>query len=227
MKEFIILFLVFDYIHPYGLCILSGILLVTLIYLLFFQKKDNQIEIESLIFFTYLGAFIGGKLLYLFEINFYNISFLILSGGFSLLGASLGGILGFFYYKKKNKISSLAISIIPILTLLVHAGGRIGCYFSNCCDGNFFGFSLYPIVILFYFISSIIGMLLYKKKILRTLKKTFLYYVFIIFLERFVFDIFRNDTILTSYILTKYQFIAIIYLLLSIILIFIITKKKS
>ena len=57
-----------------------------------------------LIFFIYCGAFCGGKLLYLFESNLPSFLYIFCNGGFSLLGASLGGILALLFYAFRYKI---------------------------------------------------------------------------------------------------------------------------
>lgn len=151
----------------------------------------------------------------------------MLQGGFSLLGASLGGITGLSYYLSSKKYIVNIAGCIPISVLLIHSFGRLGCFLSKCCDGSLGGYSLYPIVIAFYFIFFIIGLAFYKKKYITTLKSGLYYYIFAIFLERFLFDPCRFDSVKTAYFLTYYQYVGIIYLIAAFLIIRYFTAPES
>ncbi len=157
--------------------------------------------------------------MYLCETHFFINETTLLQGGFSLLGASLGGVSGLSYYLSSHKSFPNLIGYIPISVLLVHSFGRLGCFLSGCCDGSLGGYSLYPIVIAFYFIFFIIGLALYKKKYITTLKSGLYYYIFAIFWERFLFDPCRFDSVKTAYFLTYYQYVGIIYLVAAFLII--------
>lgn len=154
----------------------------------------------------------GGKILYLCETHFFISNATMLQGGFSLLGASLGGITGLSYYLSSKKYIENIAGCIPISVLLIHSFGRLGCFWSECCNGTLGRYSLYPIVITFYFIFFSGGVALYTKKYIITLKSGLYYYAATIFLERFLFDPWRFDSIKTAYFLTDYQYVAIAYL---------------
>ena len=167
----------------------------------------------------------GGKILYLCETHFLITQTTLLQGGFSLLGASLGGVIGLSYYLSSKKSITKVVGYVPISVLLVHSFGRLGCFFSGCCNGILGRYSLYPIVIAFYFIFFIIGLALYKKKYITTLQQGLYYYIFAIFSERFLFDPCRFDSVKTTYFLTYYQYLGIIYLVLTFLIIHYFTAR--
>jgi phosphatidylglycerol:prolipoprotein diacylglycerol transferase len=217
-------------IELYGFFIFLGIIFVYSLNDLYFKKFIfvNNIDLNNILIYIYISAFLGGKIIYILLDNLfiYEIfSFDCLFGGFSLLGASFFGLIGLTYYINKKNLENSLTSFLPITLLFLHSFGRIGCYFSGCCDGLFKGVSLHFIVILFFLFLGFIGLLLnYYNKILSFYSGLY-YYIFVVFLERFLFDYFRFDYILFNLFFTKYQIVSIFYLLLSVFVIFIFSKK--
>ena len=217
----------------YGLSIFIGIIFAYVINFLYFRHKNSHIDLNSLVIPIYLGAFIGGKFTYiffdasyLFAIDKFYLSIDLLCGGFSLLGASLCGEISLLYYINKKKINNTLNAFLPISLLCLHGFGRIGCFLSDCCGGIFYNYNLHYISILFYFIAAACGLILFFLNYLSNFYIGLCYYSFIIFLERFLFDIYRYDGIFLNNGFTKYQLFSLLYLLISFLFIFCFFKKK-
>jgi prolipoprotein diacylglyceryltransferase len=206
-------------INLYGLLIFFGI-----IGALFFLKKKLlffESEFYFLFISIYLYSFIFGKLFFfIIDYLFYLDNFSLVSwdlellvSGFSVLGASFGGIIALLSFnKKKTIISGEKLALVPIATLLVHAFGRIGCTFAGCCGGKDVCFiPLQCIASLFYFFSFFIGTIIIEK-INKNFHVVIIYYACIIFLERFLTDHLREDAVFINYYFTKYQLCAASYI---------------
>jgi hypothetical protein len=111
--------------------------------------------------------------------------------------------------------------------LFLHSIGRVGCYFADCCGGIFYTFNLHFVAIFFYFFAALLGFFLKQLRYLVSFYTGLLYYVVIIFLERFVFDIYRFDAIFINNFFTKYQIVAMIYLFLCFLSLFVFYKKTK
>jgi len=101
-------------------------------------KKDT---IQSLAILTIAMAFIGGKLFfYLAEPSFYfnppsNMLHKFRTG-FVFYGSLLFAIPSVIWFFRKNKLPVLSmLDLIAITTVIVHAFGRMGCFFAGCCYG--------------------------------------------------------------------------------------------
>ena len=131
----------------YGLMIVLGVALANLIAMTLIKKyKLDQNDLVLLEAYTFLGAIIGAKLLYLIvsfdEIDFsriFDLNYLkiLIQGGFVFYGGLIGGIFTVFLAGKIHKIDTLlymkkVICFIPI----IHAFGRIGCFLAGCCYGK-------------------------------------------------------------------------------------------
>ncbi len=131
----------------YGLMIVIGVALANLIAIKLIKKyKLDQYDFIILEAYTFLGAILGAKLLFLIvsfnEIDFSRIfewSYLkaLLQGGFVFYGGLIGGIFTVLLAGKLHKINTLTymktvICLIPI----IHAFGRIGCFLAGCCYGK-------------------------------------------------------------------------------------------
>lgn len=230
---YIIMFMIFSFIHPYGCCISLGIILCLIFNLFIINRKDLLSNLSNILFYVYCGAFFCGKIFFIVELigislisvhSYILPSMLsIIRGGFCILGASFGGVIGVFYAIKKYNYKKSDFTILPISILLIHMCGRIGCYYANCCNGKVFLFSLYPVVICYYFTVFIFGLIIYYSGFFSDISFTMMYYGFSVFFERFVFDFFREDAVFIYFPLTYYHIASICY----IILIFLIVKKYS
>lgn len=193
-------------------------------------------EFYLLFISIYLYSFVFGKLFffiidYLFYLEnlslvFYDLELLI--SGFSVLGASFGGIVALLSFnKKKTVISEEKLALVPLATLLVHAFGRIGCYFAGCCGGsNVYFIPLQFIASLFYFFSFFIGTIIIEK-IKKNFQGIIIYYASIIFLERFLTDHLREDAVFINYYFTKYQLCAASYISIVFFIVIFFSKKND
>lgn len=100
-------------------------------------SSDNQFRIFFLGLF--ISAWLGGKLLFLLTVDsrFYEQLSFWSGGGFVFYGGlSFGSIfiLSFFYLK--NIPFKSIHKLMPILAIS-HAVGRLGCFLTGCCYGEF------------------------------------------------------------------------------------------
>jgi len=122
-------------IHFFGVMIALGILVGYYVALREAKRKNlNEDLLARLVLYSVLAGIIGARLAY---ISFYNPQYylanpleiiFINSGGLSIHGGIIGGILTGFIYAKKNKIPvwQAADTVVPAL-ILGQAIGRIGC----------------------------------------------------------------------------------------------------
>ena len=131
----------------YGMSIFFGIIVAAIF--IYFDSKNKGVLWENTVLIGTVGVlvgFLGAKILFLLvTYSPKEIIDIIKSGdfdsllnsGFVFYGGLIFGVLGAFLAAKvlKEKISdheNLLIKIIP----LVHAFGRIGCFFAGCCYGK-------------------------------------------------------------------------------------------
>lgn len=135
-------------IGTYGLCILIGIGVGILLATYLGQKRGLlKDDVFNAVLYAVLGMGVGGKLLY-FITDFSSVVYTlqnasslqdilpILTTGFVFYGGFIGGVLMIYIYCKQYKcsIGSMFEAIIPAMPL-VHALGRVGCFFAGCCYG--------------------------------------------------------------------------------------------
>lgn len=133
----------------YGLMIACGAALGVLVAV--YSPRNRAIPRQDIFFsacYAGIGVFIGAKLLYLIitlpQLFFrpdapkMTLSLLLslFTGGFVFYGGVLGGALFLYLYTHKYKLSYLKTleALIPSVPL-IHAVGRIGCFFAGCCYG--------------------------------------------------------------------------------------------
>lgn len=133
-------------IPSYGFMIVIGVVLANLLALCVL-RKFNQDANDFLILeaYTFLGGFLGAKLLYIMvsfkqiewnritDINYLNQ---IMQSGFVFYGGLILGLAFAFVAGKLHKLPVVAfmrdfIFLIPF----IHSFGRIGCIFAGCCYG--------------------------------------------------------------------------------------------
>lgn len=93
-----------------------------------------------MIYVGFLGAFLGGKILYCAtELPQADWLYAVLpwSGGFSILGSIVGTLSMLLLYFSRTQQGMLANfdSIAPYVPLL-QSIGRVGCFFAGCCYGT-------------------------------------------------------------------------------------------
>lgn len=102
---------------------------------------------NTLFLLIVVGAIIGGKIFLIFEnFSYYtsNPSMLLSGSGFVFYGSLLTCIPLMLWFFKRNKVPFWAmLDLMAIVTCILHACGRIGCFMAGCCYGlptdSFFG----------------------------------------------------------------------------------------
>ena len=137
-------------ISIYGLLIIIGLFLGIMISIYLGKRRGQKSEdILYASIYASIGLIIGAKILYilvnlstLIEYADYFIKsprnmIIILSGGFVFYGGLIGAIIGIYIYCKQYKLSFIELleTIVPTIPL-IHAFGRIGCFFAGCCYGK-------------------------------------------------------------------------------------------
>lgn len=206
-------------IYTYGFFVATGFL-IALILLEWNLKKNNLPvkEISNLVFYLFIVAFLGSKILMILSEFKYYISYpreilgTIRAGG-HFFGALLFGIPFAFLYLKKKKIPFLPVADVFAPSIaLAHSFGRLGCFSAGCCYGKEFncpisvtftnpiahqhtgvplGVPLFPTQLaeaIFNFLNFIFLFLLLKKK-----GKVFSFYIFNYSVWRFLIEFFRGD----------------------------------
>ena len=216
------------------------------------RRHKNYIDFVIVVAFALGIGFVCAKLLFILVTypikDFFKVIYLmlfkgrddLLSGGFVFYGGAIGGVLGFLIGTKvaKCKISDF-IDFFAVLIPLVHAFGRIGCFCSGCCygipyEGPFSvtytcplstvptGVGIFPVQLLesaLLFILSGIMYILFMKNVKNLIFGYFISYGIIrLITENFRFDAERGFILGLS----TSQFISILIILVSIILLIII-----
>ena len=240
----------------YGMSIFFGIIVAAIF--IYFDSKNKGVLWENTVLIGTVGVlvgFLGAKILFLLVtyspkeiidiIKSVDIDS-ILNSGFVFYGGLFFGVLGAFLAAKvlKEKISdheNLLIKIIP----LVHAFGRIGCFFAGCCYGKPtnsaihvifknpvsdapIGVPLIPVQLyesLFNFLLFIALAVIDKK----TSGKKILLPIYVIAygVERFIIEFFRFDEVRGIFFgLSTSQWISIVMCVVG-VLIFIYRNKRA
>jgi phosphatidylglycerol---prolipoprotein diacylglyceryl transferase len=96
-------------------------------------------QANALFLLIFIAAFIGGKVFLFFEDMSYYVEHptkLLTGRGFVFYGSFLFAIPVMLWFFAKNRLPVLQmLDIMAITTCLVHAFGRIGCFFAGCCHG--------------------------------------------------------------------------------------------
>ena len=204
-------------VYAYGLLIAIGTILGTQ-YLKREGKKAFGLtadQVTNLIIIIFVAAFIGGKLFLAFEGNNFQVKDLYSGNGFVFYGSFLFAVPAMLLFFKKYNIPMLPmLDIMAIVTCIVHAFGRLGCFMAGCCFGEPtltsswgiaftdpkssaepLGTLLHPTQLYEVTLIVLIGLLLLwmKKKALRFHGQLFLCYVVLYAIGRSVLENYRGD----------------------------------
>lgn len=207
--------------------------------------KYYSIKKEDIIYcsvYAIIGVFIGAKLLYLLTSLPYIISNEIniaqlFKGGFVFYGGAIGGVIGIWIYAKQFKMKfSYLLNIGIVVIPLIHAIGRMGCFFNGCCYGieyNGIGhimyinsliapnnINLFPVQLIESILNIVIFVILLSnfKKNLHSYKNIALYCI-LYGIGRFILEFFRGDEIRgLLFGISTSQYISIIVIVIGIIL---------
>jgi phosphatidylglycerol---prolipoprotein diacylglyceryl transferase len=131
-------------IHTYGFMIMVGAAL-GFFYMTYSAKKELGIEkdkIQNLAILVIIAAFVGGKLFFFMENpGYYFGSFQNMKSnfrtGFVFYGSLLFAIpITIWFFKKEKWPLWAMMDRLAITACIVHAFGRMGCFFAGCCHGT-------------------------------------------------------------------------------------------
>ncbi|SEI89851.1 phosphatidylglycerol:prolipoprotein diacylglycerol transferase [Lachnospiraceae bacterium A10] len=208
------------HIASYGLMITLGVLFANII-AFFVARKLNQDFNDVIILegYSFLGAFLGAKLLYLAvafrQIEWSRITDIeyfqqLMQGGFVFYGGFIGGIAAILLAGRIHKIRAVEyIRTYIFLIPMIHCFGRIGCFLAGCCygvpyrgvgavtfpEGGFApaGVKLFPVQLVeagcLLVISACILVLVLRRRFEWTIEMYLLLYA----ITRFVLENFRYD----------------------------------
>ena len=229
-------------VYTYGFYIAVGATL-GFTYMAIQGKKQFGLTFDkanTLFILLVLSAVVGGKVFFFFESPAYylkNLSTLLSGSGFVFYGSLLFCIPTMLFFFKKNNLPILGmLDIMGMVTCIVHAFGRIGCFNAGCCYGTHtdsflgviyshekcqapLGESLHPVQL---YESGFIFLLLAGLWLLRGRKQfdgqLFLLYLMIYAGGRSVLELFRGDEA-RGYIVPGWishsQFISILVIVIS------------
>ncbi len=222
-------------VYTYAFLIVIGSL-VAAIYTKWRVNKELGIVnlSNNFFYFIFIAGFVGGKLFYYLERPkyFFNNPQAILhnfSGGFVFYGSFLTIVPLLILYLKKQKIPLLPmLDILAITTLIVHALGRLGCFFGGCCYGkptdavtgmvfpSTYGKAVHPTQLYEVLVLLIImSILFFIKKRQQFKGQLFIIYLILYAIARNILELFRGDQ--RGYIIKDYlshsQFIGILIII--------------
>ena len=138
-------------VPSYGILTMAGVLLA-LLYLKIEERHFHEKNADADLAFVYgiVGSFIGAKLLSVltvlpsitknWSLLFTDTQFFLqtyIFAGFVFFGGLYGAIAACLLYAKfaKVKFGVLVRRLLPAFAL-IHAFGRVGCFFTGCCYGT-------------------------------------------------------------------------------------------
>ncbi|CDF57201.1 prolipoprotein diacylglyceryl transferase [Thermobrachium celere] len=130
-------------IYSYGFMMVVGILSAILL-TIYRAKKQGISEdvVMDIAIYGVIAGIIGAKLLFLIAeapYIFKNPAVLkdMITGGFVVYGALIGGVLAAYIYCRIKKVDFLKMFDIAAPSIAIAQGfGRIGCLFAGCCYGR-------------------------------------------------------------------------------------------
>jgi phosphatidylglycerol:prolipoprotein diacylglycerol transferase len=132
------------HLYGYGAMIVLGGYLASLVLRRHAARVGlkNDDDFWLLINVIFVGGFLGGRILYLFEYtawfsrDFWATAF-SLSRGFSVLGSFLGVPLGVWLFCRARGVKFLGLfDFVCVLAPFWHVFGRFGCLLAGCCHGR-------------------------------------------------------------------------------------------
>jgi len=243
-------------INSYGFCIGLGIVFAYFI-LLYKTKKygTNKDNLSELLLWSFLAAFVGGKLFYYLEdpskyISDPALMFKNLGNGFVFYGSLIFVIPTMYLWLRHKKIPFLPfMDGVAFAGPVLHSMGRLGCFLAGCCHGkvcnNAFGvvFSdphsaaspknvpLYPTQLFDIGINLItLAIVYFLSKRQNFNGQLFLTYIILYAIGRIINENFRGDEargFLFGGSLSFSQFIAIALIVLSGISWYLLSKRED
>lgn len=129
-------------VYSYGFFIALGAI-AGVAYMAYQGKREVGLTFDqanTLFLFIFLAAFAGGKFFLFFEDPLYYLDHpkrLLTGRGFVFYGSFLFAIPVMLYFFRRHHLPTYRmLDVMAITTCLVHAFGRLGCFFAGCCYGK-------------------------------------------------------------------------------------------
>lgn len=130
-------------IYTYGFFLAIGFLLALILFEWNLKKTNLPArEISNLVFYLFIVAFFGSKILMILSEFKYYASYPreilgTLRAGGHFFGALIFGIPFAYFYLRKKKLAFLPVADIFAPSIaLAHGFGRLGCFSAGCCYGK-------------------------------------------------------------------------------------------
>lgn len=205
----------------YGFMIVLGAFVANFFAYKLLKKRDDA-EVADLILmeaYTFAGGMLGAKLLFILTIfgeidwsRFFEPENLntLLNGGFVFYGGLIGGILCVAIMGHVHKIETMKYVRNFIFGIpLVHAFGRVGCFFAGCCYGIEYhgplavvfpengytphGIELFPVQLFEAALLFILAMVIFYLRYSKNYKYTLELYIVAYAIIRFGTEFLRGD----------------------------------
>lgn len=244
-------------VYSYGFCIALGIIAAYL-YASYQARKELNVPKEvmtNLLVLIVIAAVVGGKVFtflerpsfYLHHMSYFFKSF---SSGFVFYGSLIFVIpTMIWFFRRQNLPVSQMFDIMAITATIVHAFGRMGCFFAGCCHGipteSWLGViftdpycaadpknvPLHPTQLyeVFLLLTIMVFLSFYKKR-KKFHGELFLLYLVLYAIGRGIIEFYRGDEsrgFLFNGYLSHSQFIALIILLITPIIYYFLLKKQK
>ena len=130
-------------IHSFGVMIALGVIIM--LCLLHRDAKLAKLvshdQLTTIFQIGFVAGIIGGRVWFLMTswstIDHWTDSFMVWSGGLSILGAIIGCISALTIYFATNNINQLKVlDRIALYAPLLQSISRLGCFFAGCCFGQ-------------------------------------------------------------------------------------------
>ena len=213
-------------IYSYGLMMAVAVVVCSY----FLSREAPRVGIPGeaifdLVFWTMVAGVVGARIFYVFlNLDYFRGNpqeiWMIQNGGLAFQGGFiLGSLAAFLYIKKKRWPFWPTADLAAPYLALGHAIGRIGCFLNGCCYGlpvswgiycPVHGERLHPTQLYDTFALSVIFFILKKfQKHSRQPGATFVLYLLLASIERFINEFFRGDHFVTYSGLSVYQWVSL------------------
>lgn len=208
-------------IPMYGILIAAGVISSNFIALKIVKKNSlDQNDFIILEAYSFLGAFLGAKVLYLcvsyssidwsriLELDYFNQ---LMRGGFVFYGGLVGGLAFIFLAGEIHRIKSVEyLRSVIFMIPWMHCFGRIGCFFAGCCYGipynGYFSvvfpkgsfapanIELFPVQLVEAFGLMIIAIIILNLEFVKKVSCSIEIYLLSYSILRFITEFFRHDS---------------------------------
>jgi phosphatidylglycerol:prolipoprotein diacylglycerol transferase len=206
------------------------------------RRGGDENVVYNLCFVFLSSGIIAARLLYVvlnwndFKVDLWEIVKLQ-HGGLVWFGGWAGAVGGGLLYMKRKKLDMIAtLDLFAPYTALAQSIGRIGCFFNGCCYGKesswgvFFpvhGRILWPVQLLDAFSLLVIFIILRAAQKRPQKGRTFVFYLILAALQRFLMEFIRADARPFYFGLSIFQWMSVFLFTAGILGILFLSWKKK